>query len=740
MGQIREELVLTDGFSASFGQFLSLGTSAIAKMEHLDGSIQGAGRMAMQQIDAMKKTVFAQESLYAAQSQRLDNQKIKVAELTRKYEELAKLKGTEANATLRTAEALARAQIQEQKLFQASLKTSAAISKQNAEIQRLKSNMDSVPGGMQKTITQQQRHTEETKRTGRAAGDLLRTFRQIAVATGAVSLARSFLGVADQQTQITARLNLMNDGLQSTAELQDMIYVSAQRTRSAYDATAQVVAGLGQRAGKAFSSSAEIVQFAENLNKQFKIAGASQQEISSASLQLTQAMGAGVLRGEELNAIFEAAPNIIQTIADYLGEDIGKIRDMASEGQITAEVVKNAMLKATDEIDAQFQEMPMTLAEAFTMGKNAIQKNLQDSFSGWSEFLNSDEGQQAIMQAITLFTVLAQIGVGTLSAIGQGALWVSNNLDFILPILAAIGVALVILNGQAILAGMANVGSALASAAAWAAANWQILLLIAAFSAALIAAQQFGFGIQEVGSFVGQILGLLYAVGYNVFASLWNVIAAFAEFFANVWNDPLEATARLFFDVFDTILGIVETTAGAVDALLGTDMASAVPGFRGKMSGWVDDTFGENAVQIKRMSELDVVATSQQWGDVGASLGAKLDKMDLTLESLTDNLGGLNGFDASSIPTVDNLGDIGKVGKVGKIEDDVKLSDEDIKIYRDLAERRYMNNIELQTMAPQIHVSIPESAAKNLTASDIADKLKAILIEQAAAGTAVSHG
>lgn len=682
MGQIREELVLTDGFSASFGQFLSLGTSAIAKMEHLDGSIQSVGRM--------MQTSIAQEAVQTRQS--IDGVTQSINQMSDALQYISVQGMNEINQTIR------------------------------------------------QIGINQRSHTEETKRTGRAAGDLLRTFRQIAVATGAVSLARSFLGVADQQTQITARLNLMNDGLQSTAELQDMIYVSAQRTRSAYDATAQVVAGLGQRAGKAFSSSAEIVQFAENLNKQFKIAGASQQEISSASLQLTQALGSGVLRGEELNAIFEAAPNIIQTIADYLGEDIGKIRDMASEGQITAEVVKNAMLKATDEIDAQFQEMPMTLAEAFTMGKNAIQKNLQDSFSGWSEFLNSDEGQQAIMQAITLFTVLAQIGVGTLSAIGQGALWVSNNLDFILPILAAIGVALVILNGQAILAGMANVGSALASAAAWAAANWQILLLIAVFSAALIAAQQFGFGMQEVGSFVGQILGLLYAVGYNVFASLWNVIAAFAEFFANVWNDPLGATARLFFDIFDTILGIVETTAGAIDMLLGTDMASVVSGFRGKMSGWVDDTFGENAVQIKRMSELDVVATSQQWGDVGASLGAKLDKMDLSLESLTDNLGGLNGFDASSIPTVDNLGDIGKVGKVGKIEDDVKLSDEDIKIYRDLAERRYMNNIELQTMAPQIHVSIPESAAKNLTANDIADKLKAILIEQAAAGTAVSHG
>jgi hypothetical protein len=265
-------------------------------------------------------------------------------------------------------------------------------------------------------------------------------------------------------------------------------------------------------------------------------------------------------------------------------------------------------------------------------------------------------------------------------------------------------------------------------------------LLIVVLSSALIAAQQFGFGMQQIGNFVGQVLGLLYAVGYNVFSSLWNVIASFAEFFANVWNDPLGATVRLFFDVFDSILGIVETVAGAIDALLRTDMAGAVSGFRDKMSGWVDDTFGENAVQIKRMSELDVVATSQQFGDIGANLGSKLDNMDLSLESLTDSLGGLNGFDASSIPTADNLGDIGKVGKVGKIEDDVKLSDEDIKIYRDLAERRYMNNIELQTMAPQINVSIPESAAKNLTANDIADKLKAILIEQAAAGTAVSHG
>lgn len=682
MGQIREELVLTDGFSASFSQFLSLGTSAVAKMEHLDGTIQSIGRTL--------QTSIAQEAVQTRQS----------------------IDGVTQSIN-RMSDALQYISVQ---------------------------GMNEIHQTIQQIGANQHRHTEETKRTNNAAGNLLRTFRKIAIATGAVSLAKSFLGVADQQMQITARLNLMNDGLQSTAELQDMIYVSAQRTRSEYATTAQVVSGLGQRAGDAFSSSAEIVQFAENMNKQFKIAGASQQEISSASLQLTQALGSGVLRGEELNAIFEAAPNIIQTIADYLGKDIGEIRKLASEGKITAEVVKNAMLKATDEIDAEFRQMPMTLAEAFTMGKNAIQKSLQDSFSGWSEFLNSDEGQQAIMQVINLFTILSQVGVGALSTVGQVALWVSNNLDFILPILAAIGVALVILNGKAILAGAAHVGSALASAAAWGITHWKILLFIAVLSAALIAAHKMGFGMQEVGTAVGSTFGFIYAVGHNVFASLWNLIATFAEFFLNVMDDTGGSIVRLFVGVFDSVLSIVETVSSAIDALFDTDWSGTISGFRGKISGWVDDKFGESAIQVKRMANLDVGTTAAQWGNVGANLGAKLDNMNLGLESLTDSLGGLNGFDASSIPTADNLGDIGKVGKIGKIEDDIKLSDEDIKIYRDLAERRYMNNIELQTLAPQISVSIPESAAKNLTSQDIADKLKAILIEQAASGTAVSHG
>ena len=588
-------------------------------------------------------------------------------------------------------------------------------------------------------INNQRQYTQEVEKSNRSAGSLLSTLRSMAAAAGATALTKAFLQTSDEMSQINAKLNMINDGSQTNAQLQEMIYQSAQRTRTSYQTTANIVARLGNNAREAFGNNAELIQFAENLNKQFIIAGSSQEEMASASLQLTQALGSGALRGEELNSVFEAAPNVIRTIADYLGVGVGEIREMAADGQITAEVVKNAMLSATDEINTQFKSMPMTLAQAFTMGKNYIQQALMGSFEGWSNFLKTDEGQQALGQLISLFTTLAQVGVGALSAVGQGALWVSQNLDFIIPILAAIGAALAFVKAQAMAEAAATVAGNLAKAASWAIANWQIILFAALLASALIAAQQFGIGFEEVAGWVGQVLGMLYAIGYNVFASLWNVIAAFAEFFANVWNDPLGATARLFFSVFDTILGIVETVAGAIDALLGSDLSSAVSGFRSQLSGWVDDTFGENAVQIKRMANLDVAATSQQWGDMGSNIGSKLDNMNISLEDIAGGLGGLGDISVPSAGELD-IGDVGSVGRVKNIEGDVNLSDEDLKLYRDLAERRYMNRVELQTLAPQITVSIPESAAKNLTSQDIADKLKAILIQQQAAHTAVSHG
>ena len=699
MGVINETFVLTDNFSSTFNTFEAAGNRALNRIVTLDQSVtnlfnknSGATVAAVQDVgSAVQKT----------------NQLL-----------------TQANQS---------AYMLDQNLSRAMGRSSGAVI---GSIRQLGVQIQQENQELLKAISNQRQHTAEIENTNKSAKGLLSTIKKIAAATGAMVLTKMFLSTADAQSQVNAKLDLINDGLQSTETLQDMIFASAQRTRTSYLDTANVITKIGQNAKEAFSNNAELIQFTENLNKQFIIAGASQQEIASASLQLTQALGSGVLRGEELNAVFESAPNIIRTIADYLGVSVGEIRELASDGAITAEIVKNAMLKATDDIEKNFRDMPMTLSQAFTVGKNEIQKSLQDSFEGWNKYLQTDEAQLAMTRLINLFSLAAKIGVGALSIIGKGALWVSNNLDFIIPVLAAIGYAFALMKIQAILASGFSVAGALASAKAWMAANWPVLLYIAILAGALIAAQQFGFGMQEVGGLVGQVFGTIYAVGYNVFATLWNVIASFAEFCANVFNDPVAAIAHLFADALDAILSMVETVAGAIDALTGSNLQGAVSGFRDNLSSWVDNTFGENAIQIKRMANLDVGATAAEWGNYGADLGSKLDNMDISLDSLADTFG---GFDTSSIPEAGDL-NVGDVGRVKKIDGDVNLSDEDIKLYRDLAERRYMNNVELQTLAPQISVSIPESAAKNLTSKDIADKLKVLLIQQAAAHTSGSHG
>ena len=243
--------------------------------------------------------------------------------------------------------------------------TRRALDLANAEMQE-------IYNGIHRN-TQEQQEFNNTVRQGTNAVDSMadKITGMVSAYVGIQSVGK-LVDLSDEYTQTTARLNMINDGLQSTADLQDKIFASAQNSRAAYLQTADVVAKLALRAGSVWESNEETIAFAETLNKACVVAGASQEEMNSASLQLTQALGSGVLRGEELNAVFEAAPNIIQTIADYLGVGIGEIREMASEGQITADVVKNALLGSAEEIDAQFQSMPMTWEQVWTGAMNQL--------------------------------------------------------------------------------------------------------------------------------------------------------------------------------------------------------------------------------------------------------------------------------------------------------------------------------------------------------------------------------
>ena len=684
MGKIQENLVLTDEFTAAFTRFLTLGESAVGATERINNSINMMGQ--------------SSNTIAAAGFNTLDQ---KITELSGKIQE----QGAALQALGDTANSISGKGFDQM---------TAAIKEGNSAL------ID--------TIENQSRLGRETQKTNDQAGKLLSTIKRIAAAAGVTTLVRSFLDFSDTQAQINARLNLMNDGFQTTNELSEMIYQSALRSKAAYSDTADAVGKMGLNAGNAFSSNQELIAFTEQVNKQFKIGGASAQEQSNAMVQLTQAMAAGVLRGQDLNSILAAAPGIARTIEESMGWASGSLKQYAEDGKVTASVVKNALLDMADQTNQKFASIPMTLSDAMTQAQNIVQHEVKQMAQSWNDFIKTDQGQEILGEAISLLSVMAQVGTDALAAVGSGALWAHENMDMVIPILAAVGVGFLLLKAQA-------VGAALASAAAWTMANWPILLLASLFAVALVAAQQFGFGMQEAGAVTGYVFGMTYAVGYNVFATLWNVIASFAEFFANVFNDPVAAIAHLFSNALDTILGMVETVAGAIDALTGSHLQGAVSGFRGKLSGWVDDTFGENAIQIKRMANLDIGATAAEWGNYGANLGSKLDNLDLDIGKLAGSFGDL---DLSGLGN-GNIDNVAKVGKVGKV-DDIKLSDEDLKIYRDLAERRYMNKIELKTLAPEIHVTVPESAGGNLTADDVTDYIRKMLIEQMNSQTSVSHG
>lgn len=251
----------------------------------------------------------------------------------------------------------------------------------------------------------------QTRRTSGAAESMKSKFMHAAAAVGAALSIKNIIGLADAMTQTEARLNLITGDLEKTAALQDQIMASANRSRAAYQSTADAVAKMGITTKDAFNNTDELIAFTELINKQFTIAGASAAGQEAAMMQLTQAMASGVLRGEELNSIFEQAPTIIQTIADHLGVSAGEIRAMAAEGQITAQVVKDAMLSSADEINAQFSAMPYTFSQVWTMMQNIL---------------------------LEAFGPLIQV-------IGAGAQWIYENWAAIEPVLVGVATAVAIL-------------------------------------------------------------------------------------------------------------------------------------------------------------------------------------------------------------------------------------------------------------------------------------------------------
>ena len=555
--------------------------------------------------------------------------------------------------------------------------TRRALDLANAEMQE-------IYNGIHRN-TQEQQEFNNTVRQGTNAVDSMadKITGMVSAYVGIQSVGK-LVGLSDEYTQTTARLNMINDGLQSTADLQDKIFASAQNSRAAYLQTADVVAKLALRAGSVWESNEETIAFAETLNKAFVVAGASQEEMNSASLQLTQALGSGVLRGEELNAVFEAAPNIIQTIADYLGVSIGEIREMASEGQITADVVKNAMLSSAEEIDAQFQSMPMTWEQVWTGAMNQLLYASQPLL----QFINLLAQNWSTLEPIVL-GVAAAVG---LYVIALGAYKAVTAASAAAGAVHAASMAMQ--SGVTFTATAAQYGFNAALLAC--PLTWIVLIIIAVIAAiyALVAAfnKATGSSISATGLIAGAFAVLAARVMNNTVIPLQNMFAMFANFIGNLFNDPVAAVKVLFYDMAQTVIGYILNMARAIETII-----NKIPGVQVDITSGLDNFYSqiEDASQkvkdesgwVEYVQKMDFIDYSDA-ANAGYEFG----------QGIEDKIGGffggdLNGMGIDTGAFGTDMSDVpGGVNDIAQnTKDSVDISDEELRYLHDLAEQDVIN-------------------------------------------------
>ena len=564
---------------------------------------------------------------------------------------------------------------------------------------------------------------ESATAASHSTSELVSSLRNMAGAYLGVQGISSLFNLSDTMAQTTARLNMMNDGLQTTAELNQMIYESAQRSRGSYQATADMVSKLGNLAGDAFSSNKELVDFAEQLNKQITLSGASTAAADAAMLQLTQAMSSGVLRGEELNSILEQTPTIAQTIADYMNVTTGQMREMASEGQVTATVVKNALLGAADEVNAKFEKMPMTWAQVWTSFQNTAIIKLQPVLNGINWMANN---LQIIGPAVTglagAFVVFKIAANSTkIATAAAGAYRVAIDL-------LQFGYA--VLTKQTYVATAATskfAGTLLASPVTWVVMG--VMLLVGALYAGVAAYNKLmGASVSATGVITGAALSLVAYIINGTIVPIYNGFASLANFLYNVFTDPVAAVKALFLDMVTTALGYVSNLAHGIEGLI-----NAIPGVEVNITSGIDGIY--NRVKSASQSVKDEAGLKEYLKHT--------DGFDLSDAYSAGYNWGSNLFSGSgstsaaaaytNIPTFDQIAGI--ADSVEGIKKSVEMTDEDLQSLVDIAERRYVNNINLTSQTPVINVTGQNTGNTPADRQNLANALRDILVQQVAAGS-----
>lgn len=656
-----------------------------------------------------------------------------------------------ANAELEQLRMQLNQAIQEQNSLNQAMQN-MDVSAANDAYLRLSQTVGNTERYIRDNVDEQGRFNQEVSAGTQQANELTNTIKRAVAAYISIQSVGKALNISDELVQTTSRLNMMNDGVQTTAELVNMVYAAAQDARGSFSQMADVVARFGNNAKDAFSSSEEVVAFADLIQKQMTIAGASTQEAANAELQLSQALGSGVLRGDELNSIFEQAPNLIQNIADYLDVPIGKIREMAADGELSADVVKAAIFSAADDINSKFNEMPMTWGQIWQSMQNTALIAFQPVLQRLNDLANSEAFQTFIQGAIEAMATLANILLNIFELVGTVGGFIADNWSVISPIIYGVIAALAvyaaylgIVKGIEIASAAATAihsvamsakigvmaaltGQTMAATAAQMSYNgalyacpvvWIIVLIIALIAvimavcsaiAKMTGIANSGFGVITGGvNVVIQFFKNLGLTVANIALGIGNAIAALASNMMTAFHNAICSVQSWFYNLLSTALSVIEGICSALNKLPFVEfdysgISSAADDYAAKASEAagnkedyqsISDAFNEGFTTFDAFQDgwaSDAFNAGAAWGDGIADKVSNFSLSDVFGQTDIPNVGdytsGFNDAIANS-GVGDSIGNIDD--NTGKIKDSLDVTEEDLKYLRDIAEQEAIN-------------------------------------------------
>lgn len=576
------------------------------------------------------------------------------------------------------------------------------------------------------------RLNQSIDRTESVASKAVSGLKRLATAAGGLFAVKQVMSITDEYTNTQARLKLINDELQTMDQLNGNIYLAAQRSRGSINDMAKSVAKLGMMAGDAFGSTQEIVDFTELVNKSFKVGGASKGEQQAGMYQLSQAMASGRLQGDEFRSISENAPMIGQALQKYLGVGAAELKEMSSQGQITADVIKNAMFSMGDEINTMFEGMPMTFADVGTQISNHASYMFQGVMQKLNETLNSDSIKAFIDMMKGGIDIVAQGVYYLITLLSYIPTIITANWNIIEPILIAIGIVMLPL----IIAKLwAMLPPLLAAAGTWLIMNWPILLIIGLIALFIFFLQKMGV---TTGEIVGYIVGTftwLGAVIYNVFAMCYNVSSSFAEFLLNVFNNPIDAIKALFYDMGIYVNQIFTGIARQIDKLINS--ISKFTGFTSDLAGWFEGNIATLQKEVDKIKSKDdyINLPKMELKDTGAAFNKGFNWGNDLTNSIS--MGGFTPPQVGGMAT-NGIGDYmsnGALpvtnGKGGGSSLNVSIDKEDIKYLKDIAERDFQAKYTQQTLAPNIQITFGD-VKETADVNELEKALERIINEQIA--------